>query len=141
MSLHTKIAFLKNVPAGESIGYGRTFITTRESLIATLPIGYHDGLRRSLSNVGRVLVNGQYAPIVGRISMDWTTVDVTDVPDAALGDTVTLIGTQGDEVIKAADIASATGTISYEVTCGMGQRVKRIYVFLMIGGESAIPFI
>ena len=78
MSLHTKIAFLKNVPAGESIGYGRTFITTRESLIATLPIGYHDGLRRSLSNVGRVLVNGQYAPIVGRISMDWTTVDVTD---------------------------------------------------------------
>jgi alanine racemase len=128
MSLHTKIAFLKNVAAGESIGYGRTFTTTRESVIGTLPMGYHDGLSRSLSNIGRVIVKGQYAPIVGRISMDWTTVDITEVPDAGLGEIVTLIGAQGDAIIKAEEIASLRGTISYEVTCGIDQRVRRVYV-------------
>jgi len=128
MALHTQIAFLKNVPAGESIGYGRTFVTTRESMIATLPIGYYDGLSRSLSNIGRVIANGLYAPIVGRISMDWTTIDVTDVPDVSIGGTVTLIGSQGGAAIKAENIAAEIGTISYEVTCGIDARVRRVYV-------------
>jgi alanine racemase len=127
MSLKSGIAFLKKVPAGESIGYGRTFTTERESLIATLPIGYHDGLSRSLSNVGRVIISGKYAPIVGRISMDWTTIDVTAVPEVAVGDTVTLMGAQGDGEIKAEEIAFLTGTISYEVTCGISERVRRFY--------------
>ena len=129
MSVHTRIAFLKSVPVGESIGYGRTFTTKRESMIATLPVGYHDGLSRSLSNTGRVLVKGQYAPIVGRVSMDWTTIDVTDIPDVGLADVVTLIGGQDDAIIKAEEIASMTGTISYEVTCGVSQRVRRDYVY------------
>ena len=128
MSLHTRIAFLKPVPAGASIGYGRTFTTKRDSVIATLPIGYHDGVSRSLSNIGRVIVKGQYAPIVGRISMDWTTIDVTDIPDVRTGDVVTLIGTQGDAIINAEEIASLRGTISYEVTCGIDERARRIYV-------------
>jgi len=129
MSLHTRIAFLKKVAAGEGIGYGRTFTTKRESVIATLPIGYHDGLPRCLSNIGRVIVNGRYAPVVGRISMDWTTIDVTDVPNVSADDEVTLIGAQSDSIIKAEEIASLMGTISYEVTCGIGQRVRRIYAF------------
>ncbi|HJS51529.1 MAG TPA: alanine racemase [Pyrinomonadaceae bacterium] len=128
MSLHAEIAFIKTVPAGESIGYGRTFVTTRESMIATLPIGYHDGLSRSLSNIGRVIVNGHYAPIVGRISMDWTTVDVTDVHGVGAGDTVTLIGAQGGATIKAESIAAEIATISYEVTCSIDPRVRRVYV-------------
>lgn len=127
LSLRSEISFLKTVPVGTTIGYGRTFITERESMIATIPIGYHDGLPRSLSNNGRVLVNGQFAPIVGRVSMDWTTIDVTDVEDAKVGSEVVLIGAQGDEQITAEDIAGLTGTISYEITCGIGSRVPRIY--------------
>jgi alanine racemase len=127
MSLHTRVAHIKNVPAGKSVGYGRTFTTKRESVIATLPIGYHDGLSRSLSNIGSSIIKGQFAPIVGRISMDWTTIDVTAVPDVSVGDVVTFIGKQGDASIKAEGIASLRGTISYEVTCGISHRVRRVY--------------
>lgn len=127
MSLHSRIAQLRAVPAGESIGYDRTYRTERGSRIATIPIGYHDGLRRGLSNRGRVIVNGKPAPIAGRVSMDWTTIDVTDVPEAAEGDHVTIIGRDGAASITAADIAAELSTISYEVTCGIGSRVPRIY--------------
>lgn len=127
MSLHTRIAHLKRVPAGETIGYGRTFTTKTESLIATVPIGYRDGYSRSLSNVGRAILRGAYVPVAGRISMDWTMLDVSSLKDAQVGDHVTLIGHQSDARITAEDIARATDTISYEVTCRIDRRVPRIY--------------
>jgi alanine racemase len=127
MSVRTAVSFIKQVPAGTPIGYGGTFVTIRQSLIATLPIGYHDGLPRSLSNIGYVLIEGMRVPIVGRVSMDWTTVDVTDVPGVSVGTGVVVIGNSGQESVMAEDIAAATGTISYEITCGMNARVKKVY--------------
>ena len=127
MSLHTRIADLKRVPAGETVGYGRTFRTERDSVIATIPIGYQDGYSRPLSNIGRAIVRSTYVPVAGRISMDWTTLDVTDVPGVGIGDEVILIGEQGDCRILAEDLARATSTISYEITCGINRRVPRVY--------------
>ncbi|MEP7148501.1 MAG: alanine racemase [Acidobacteriota bacterium] len=127
MSLHTKIAHLKLVPAGETIGYGRTFTTKADTLIATVPIGYQDGYGRTLSNVGRAIVRGKFAPVVGRISMDWTTLDVTGVSGVCVGDEVTLIGENAGLQVTAEDLARATGTISYEITCGIDRRVPRVY--------------
>ena len=127
MSLHTKITLLKRVPQGEPIGYGLTFKTERDSLIATIPIGYEDGYRRALSNCGRVIINGAYANIVGRISMDWTIVDVTDVPNVQVGDEVVLIGKQNNLSITAEELAEKLQTISYEITCGVNRRVTKIY--------------
>lgn len=128
MTLHSKIAFLKEVPEGETVGYGRTHKTERRSIIATVPIGYQDGFVRSLSNCGRVLVNNQFAPIVGRISMDWTILDVTDIPRVKVNDEVVLIGQQNGLSILAEDLARQIGTISYEITCGINRRVIRNYV-------------
>jgi alanine racemase len=127
MSLRTQIILLKPVPTGTPLGYGCTFTTERESRIATLAIGYEDGLPRALSNVGQVLVRGQFAPIVGRISMDLTLIDVTEIDDATLGDEVVIIGRQGELEITAEEIAAQTRTISYEITCGISDRVPRIY--------------
>ncbi|MGQ0543577.1 MAG: alanine racemase [Blastocatellia bacterium] len=127
MSLHSRIGFLKRVAKGESLGYGRTYVADADALIATVPIGYHDGYRRSLSNRAAVLVNGEYAPVVGRISMDWTIIDVTNIPNPAVGDEIILIGEQNGNHIAAEAIAEAVGTISYEITCGIGERVRRIY--------------
>lgn len=127
MAVRSKIALIKKVPAGESIGYGKTFTADRDSVIATIPIGYHDGYSRSLSNKGQVIINGEFAPVVGRVSMDWTTVDVTDIHNASIGDPVTVIGSDGGKSINAEDIAQATDTISYEVTCGISYRVPRTY--------------
>jgi alanine racemase len=128
LSLVTRIAFLKNVPAGIPISYGRTFTTKRRSLIATLPIGYADGYSRSLSNSGEVIVRGVRVPVVGRVCMDMCMIDVTDVAGVCEGDNVVLIGTQGSERITAHDIAVKTGTIAYEVLCGIGSRVPRVYL-------------
>lgn len=128
MSLRTQITLLKIVAQDSPLGYGGTFVTKRESRIATLPIGYEDGLRRALSSRGQVIVRGQLAPIVGRVSMDLTLVDVTDIPEAAVGDDVIIIGTQAPNQITAEDLAAHIGTISYEVTCGISDRVPRIYV-------------
>jgi alanine racemase len=119
---------LKTVGKGERLGYGGSFETRRDSLIATIPIGYDDGYRRALSNRGRVIVGGKLAPVVGRVSMDLTLIDVTDVPAVALHDQVTLLGRDGELTITAADVAEAAGTISYEITCGISARVPRIYV-------------
>jgi alanine racemase len=127
MSLHSTIAQLKRVPKGETLGYGRTFTTRRDSIIASIPIGYHDGYRRGLSNKARVIINGTSAPVVGRISMDWTIVDVTDVPKTRIGDQVILIGSDGDHAIAAEDLARILDTISYEITCGVNKRVRRHY--------------
>ena len=128
LSLTTRIAFLKKVPAGVPISYGRTFVTNRESLIATLPIGYADGYSRALSNKGEALVRGVRAPVVGRVCMDMCMIDVTGVPAVSEGDEVLLIGSQGNERITAEDIAAKTGTIAYEVLCGISSRVPRIYL-------------
>jgi alanine racemase len=123
----TEIVRLKTLPAGHGIGYGTTFHTSRESRIATLPVGYADGYSRLLSNRGEVLVRGKRAPVVGRVSMDLLTVDVTDIADAALGDEVVLLGSQGNEEIAAEEHAARTGTIAYEVLCRISARVPRVY--------------
>jgi alanine racemase len=131
MSLYTRIIMLKWVPSGETIGYGCTFEASRRSLIATLPIGYHDGYMRGFSNRAHVIVRGVFAPVVGRVSMDLTLIDVTDVPGVQLHDEVTLLGwdrRNPDLRIRAEDLARIPGTLSYEVTCGVGDRVPRIYV-------------
>jgi alanine racemase len=126
MSLVTRIAFVKKVPAGVPISYGRTFITKRESLIATIPIGYADGYSRGLSNKGEAIVRGGRVPVAGRVCMDMTMLDVTGVPGIAVGDEVVLIGAGGNERITADDIAAKTNTIAYEVLCGISGRVPRI---------------
>src|SRR6266404_4764461 len=128
MSLHSRIMLLKKVGKGENLGYGCTFETARDSLIATIPIGYDDGYCRALSSRGRVIVCESFAPVVGRVSMDLTLVDVTNVPGVKLNDRVTLIGRAGDLSITAEEIAETIGTISYEVTCGISTRVPRLYV-------------
>ena len=131
MSLHSRISLLKWVPPGETIGYGCTFEASRRSLIATVPIGYHDGYMRGLSNRSHVIVRGTYAPVVGRVSMDLTLIDVTNVPGVEIDDEVTLLGLdkQNPELkITAEDLARISGTLSYEVTCGVADRVPRVYV-------------
>lgn len=125
MSLRSKIAQVKTIRAGESVGYRRTFVATRDTVVATVPIGYHDGLPRSLSNKHHFLVNGQRAPIIGRVSMDWTTIDVTEIPEVAVGGDVVIIGVSGDEAIRVEDVAGLSQTISYEITCGVSRRVVR----------------
>ncbi len=128
MSLRSRITRVKRVHSGETLGYGRTFEASRETLVATLPVGYHDGYMRALSNRGRVIVRGRFAPIVGRVSMDLTLVDVTDVPDIREGDQVTLLGEDNGLAISAEEIAETAGTLSYEVTCGVSERVPRHYL-------------
>lgn len=131
MSVHSRITMLKWVPPGETIGYGCTFEASRKSLIATLPIGYHDGYMRALSNRANVIVRGTYAPVVGRVSMDLTLIDVTNVSGVEVDDKVTLLGWDAQNVgpdISAEDLARISGTLSYEVTCGIGERVPRVYV-------------
>ena len=127
MRVRSRITLLKRVKAGEALGYGCTFKTSRETLVATLPVGYNDGYARALSNLGRAIVRGHWAPVVGRISMDLTLVDVTDVPGVALNDPVTLIGEDGTLSISAEEVAKTAGTLSYEITCGISARVPRYY--------------
>jgi alanine racemase len=127
MSLKTKIVSHKKVAKGTSISYGRTFTCKKESLIATLPIGYADGYSRSLSNRGEVLIRERKASIVGVVCMDMVMVDVTEVPGVSLGDDVILMGSQGDEKITAEAIAKKAGTISYEILCDISPRVPRVY--------------
>lgn len=128
LSFRTRVGLLKSVPEGTPLGYGRTFVTSRPSLIATIPVGYEDGLNRALSNRGRVIVRGRFAPIIGRISMDLTIIDVTDVEGVQAGDLVTIIGSHERLHITAEDMAAELGTISYEITCRISDRVPRIYV-------------
>jgi len=131
MSLHSRICLLKWVPPGETIGYGCTFEASRRSLIATVPVGYHDGYMRGLSNRAHVIVRGMYVPVVGRVSMDLTLIDVTDVDGVEVDDQVTLLGLNRENAelkITAEDLARIVGTLSYEVTCGVSERVPRVYV-------------
>jgi alanine racemase len=127
LSWKTRILQLKRVPQGASLGYGRTFTTRRESVIGTLPVGYADGYHRLLSNRAFVLVAGKRAPIAGRISMDLTTVDLTDIDGIKQGEEVVLLGSQADATISADEMASWAETISYEILTSIGARVPRIH--------------
>jgi len=127
MSLKTRILFIKEVPARFSVSYGRTYFTRRKSLIATLPIGYGDGYPRKLSNKGMVLIRGRKVPIVGRVCMDLTMVDVTGIPGVRQGDEVVLMGRQGKEEITSDDLADWADTVPYEIFTGIGKRVPREY--------------
>ena len=128
LSWKAKIAYLKQVPTGTGISYGRTHITRGSAWIATLPLGYADGLSRALSNRGEVLIRGQRASIVGRVCMDQCMVDVSQIAGVQVGDEAVLIGSQGRERLSAEEIAQKIGTIGYEVLCNIGKRVPRVYV-------------
>jgi alanine racemase len=127
LSFLTRISFLKKVPAGTSIGYGRTWIAPEDTWIATIPVGYADGFNRLFSNRGRVLVRGQSYPIVGRVCMDQSMVNLGPNTTAQVGDEVVLIGKSGDQQITCDEWAEKLHTITYEVTCQINARVERIY--------------
>jgi alanine racemase len=128
MKFKTEVVFLKRVSPGTPISYGRSFVTSQESLIATLPVGYGDGYSRFLSNKGEVLIQGKRCPIIGRVCMDFCMVDVSKIPQVKVGDEVVLLGNQGTDRITAAEIADWIGTIPYEVVCSIGRRVPRVYL-------------
>ncbi len=128
MRLRTEIIALRDLAPGATVGYDRTFVAERAMRIATLPIGYGDGLMRHLSNRGAMLVGGVRCPIVGRVSMDLTTIDVSAVESAHVGDEVVVLGAQGDDVIDAEEIARAAGTIPYEILTNVSRRVPRVYL-------------
>lgn len=127
MSLYSHVVHLKEVAEGVSIGYGATYITKRVTRVATIPVGYADGYPRSLSNKASVLIRGKRAPIIGRICMDQFMVDVTDIEDVAMGDVVTLVGNDGDEIISVEEVAEMAGSFNYEFICGVSWRVPRVY--------------
>ena len=127
LSLHTTIVQLRNIPQGGTVSYNGTFVATRPTRIAVLPIGYADGYSRQLSHRGSVLIRGRRAPIIGLVCMDMIMVDVTDITQLQVGETVTLIGQQGGESIWADEVAGWIDTIPYEVLCGIGSRVPRLY--------------
>ncbi|MBI2842017.1 MAG: alanine racemase [Armatimonadetes bacterium] len=127
LTFKTNIVFLKDVPAGTSISYGRTFITSRPTKVATIAAGYADGYSRFLSNRGEVCVKGHRAPVIGRVCMDQTLIDVTDVPDPAVGDEVVLLG-GGMDYTAVERVAELIGTIPHDVVCAIGKRVPRVYI-------------
>ncbi len=127
LELHSYVAAVKPVAAGESAGYGRRFVAAAATHTATVPIGYGDGVRRALTNNAEVLVRGVRRPLVGTVSMDNVTLDVGTPPGAAVGEPAVLIGAQGEERITAEEMAERLGTINYEVTCGLLARVPRVY--------------
>ena len=127
LSFQTRVSFLKKVTKGTSIGYGRTWIAERDTWIATIPVGYADGFNRLFSNNGRVLINGKSYPIVGRVCMDQSMVDLGPEIQVAVGDVVTLLGKNGDNEITCDEWAKKLHTITYEVTCQINSRVERVY--------------
>ena len=123
----SRVVNLRQLPAGREISYGGTFVTTRPTLVATVPVGYADGYRRSLSGRFYVLIRGKKAPILGRVCMDQMMVDVTDIPDVQQADPVILVGRSGDEEITVEDISAAADSFNYEFVCGISRRVPRLY--------------
>ena len=127
LSFLTRVSFLKKVTAGTSIGYGRTWVAPEDTWIATIPVGYADGFNRLFSNQGRVLINGRSYPVVGRVCMDQSMVNLGPETDVDIGDQVVLIGKSGEEEITCYEWAQKLGTITYEVTCQINSRVERLY--------------
>ena len=128
MSMKTRVVQVKTLPAGESISYGCTYTTEKETRVATLCAGYADGVTRVLSNNGEVLIRGKRAKIIGRVCMDQFMVDVTDIPEVSEGDTATIFGTDGEETISVDEIAKKANTINYEIICNINSRVTRVYM-------------
>ena len=128
MAFKTRVVLLKDFPAGYSIGYNRTYKTTKPTKIATLPVGYGDGYGVILSNQGEVLIRNRRAPVVGRVSMDMCTIDVSEIPGCEVGDEVVLMGSQGAETISANDVADRVKTHAYEILCAMGKRAPRVFI-------------
>jgi alanine racemase len=128
LSLGARIITLRDVPPGEAVGYGARFVAERPSRIAVINAGYADGIMRQRTNRGSALLRGRTVPLVGTISMDLTTLDVTDVPEATLGDVVTVYGRDGDLTIEASDVARELGTVTSDLLCALGRRVPRYYV-------------
>lgn len=127
MELKTHIIYVKDVEPGVGISYGATYVTDKPTKVATIPVGYADGYSRNLSNHGRVIIHGQYAPILGRICMDQFMVDVTDIKDVKQGDTVTLLGRDGAAYISAEELADWSHSFAYELVCTIGKRIPRVY--------------
>ena len=127
LTFKSRVVYLKDVPSSTPLGYGAAFHTRRTSRIATVPVGYADGLSRGLSNRGRAIVRDRYARIVGNVSMDLTLLDVTDIPGVDIGDEVILLGRSEHCSITALEIAQQLGTVPYEVLCSVGKRVPRVY--------------
>ncbi len=128
LSLMSTIVYTKWLEAGTPISYGGTFVTDRPTRVATIPLGYGDGYPRSLSNKGYVLIHGKKAPILGRVCMDQFMVDITEIPEAAEGDKVTLIGKDGREEISADKLGDISGRFNYELMCDLGKRIPRVYI-------------
>lgn len=126
LSLYSEISYVKTVPAGTHVSYGGTFVTERETRVATISTGYADGYPRSLSNQADVLIRGKRAPIIGRVCMDQMMADVTDIPDVKEGDRVTLIGKDGDEEITMVELGELSGRFHYEFACDINKRVPRV---------------
>ena len=128
LTLKTRVVLIRTLPAGRTVSYGRTFTTSRETRVATLGVGYGDGYPRHLSNVGaEVLIHGRRCPVLGRVTMDQTMVDVSGIPEVSVGDEVVLIGRQGNETVLASELAQKSGTIAWEIFTGITKRVVRVY--------------
>lgn len=128
LSWYAKISHVKVLPAGHGVSYGHTYITKKETKIATVPVGYADGYPRALSSNARVLVGGQFAPVIGRVCMDQFMIDVTDIASVETGDTVTLLGQDGEKEITVEELGKLAYSFNYEFVCGIGLRVPRVYV-------------
>lgn len=128
MSLKTQISYVKELEKGVSIGYGRTYFTKRKTKVATIPIGYADGYFRAFSNKAKVIVNGEFAKVIGNVCMDQTMIDVTDIKDVKEGDCVIVMGKENEKQVLAEDLAKIAGTINYEIVCNVGKRVPRVYI-------------
>ncbi len=137
LTLKSRIGRIQTISPGESVGYNRRFIARRDTKVATVPIGYADGYRRSLSGMGRVIIRDRFVDVLGTISMDMLAVDATEVPGAAVGDEVILLGSTQNCRIDAANLADSLGTISYEVLCGISPRVPRCYISASQGVRTA----
>jgi alanine racemase len=124
----TRIIALRDIAPGTAVGYNQRWRAARPTRLAVIPVGYGDGFNRQLSKGGKVILDDHYAPIVGNISMDLTTIDVTDIPEAAIGDEVLLIGRSEHCSVGADDQARLAGTIVYEILCGLSPRVPRVYL-------------
>lgn len=127
MELKSHVTYVKTVKAGETVGYGGTYTLPVDKQIATVGVGYADGYPRALSNQGRMLIHGQYAPIVGRVCMDQTMIDVSNIPDVKIGDEVVLVGKQGDNILSVEELAGMSASFNYEFVCDVNRRVPRVF--------------
>jgi alanine racemase len=128
MEIISHVIYVKELEEGVSVSYGGTFVTKRKTRVATVPVGYADGYSRNLSNLGKVIIHGQYAPIIGRICMDQFMVDVTDIKAVQQGDRVTLLGRDGDSYISAEELSEWSHSFPYELVCTVGKRIPRVYI-------------